>query len=285
MKKIVILTLTAFLFSMCTSNLQESKDLQTKNDSLQRLVVNKDSALYAVVNTFNEIENNLQSIKEKENIITATVQNSEDNCTREQKINNDINMIYDLMKENKNKVIYLQGQLKNAKIKNKDLENTIKNLQLRLTEKNAEILELRRSLLDLNLKIDELTYSLDSLNFDNQVKTELIKAQEEELNTAYYLFGSNKELKEFNIIDNKGSFFGTKKLNQDFKKEHFIKIDIRNKKTFIFDNAKKIKIITSHPSKSYTIYGEKPIDSLVINNVNDFWSISKYLVISINSKN
>jgi len=282
MKNIVILVFIAFMFSMCTSNQKAKEELLTKNDSLQRLVINKDSALYAVINTFNEIEDNLQSIKEKENIISSTAQDAEDNRSREQKINDDINMIYNLMKENKNKVRYLQRQLKNAKIKNKDLENTIKNLQVRLAEKNEEILNLRRSLLDMNLKIDELTYSMDSLNFDIQVKSEIIKAQEEDLNTGYYLFGTTKELKDLQIINNKGSFLGTKKLNQDFDKDHFTKIDIRNQKTFVFNDTKKIKIITSHPSGSYTIYGEKPVDSLVINNIDDFWSISKYLVIMIN---
>ncbi len=282
MKNIVILVFIAFMFSMCTSNQKAKEELLTKNDSLQRLVINKDSALYAVINTFNEIEDNLQSIKEKENIISSTAQDAEDNRSREQKINDDINMIYNLMKENKNKVRYLQRQLKNAKIKNKDLENTIKNLQERLAEKNEEILNLRRSLLDMNLKIDELTYSMDSLNFDIQVKSEIIKAQEEDLNTGYYLFGTTKELKDLQIINNKGSFLGTKKLNQDFDKDHFTKIDIRNQKTFVFNDTKKIKIITSHPSGSYTIYGEKPVDSLVINNIDDFWSISKYLVIMIN---
>jgi hypothetical protein len=44
---------------------------------------------------------------------------------------------------------------------------------------------------------------------------------------------------------------------------------------------KKVDIITTHPSQSYKIYGEKSVDSLVIINAKEFWSASKYLVIVI----
>ena len=150
---------------------------------------------------------------------------------------------------------------------------------------NADILELRKNLLDLNLTIDDLTYTLDTLIFDIQIKASIIVAQEESLNTAFYLFGTGKELKKMDVLDKKGGFIGIgtgKSINENFNKEYFTKIDIRDENSFEFNNAKKIKIITTHPSNSYTIYGNKPVDSLVINNIDEFWSISKYLIISIN---
>lgn len=284
MKSLILILTISLLFTMCTMSPSTDSNLQVKNDSLVRLVNEKDSAIYSVIGTFTDIENNLATIKSKELIITSTLQNVEDPRTREEKINEDINLIYELMQANKEKVALLQEQLKRAHIKNNDLQNTIKNLQAKLAEKNAEILELRRNLLDMNLKIDELTYSLDTLNFDNKVKSAIIKAQEESLNSAYYLFGTEKELKEMQVLDKKGGFIGIgagKKLNQNFNKEYFTELDIRLENTFEFDHAKKIKIITTHPSNSYKIYGEKPVDSLVINGAQDFWSVSKYLLIVI----
>lgn len=273
------------LFTMCTSHNSNFNTVQTKNDSLQRLLNEKDSAIYTVLETFNEIENNLATIKTKERIISSTVQDVEDRRTREQKINEDINLIYVLMQENQEKVVSLQEQLKRAQINNDDMQKTITNLQTKLVEKNADILELRKNLLDLNLTIDDLTYTLDTLIFDIQIKASIIVAQEESLNTAFYLFGTGKELKKMDVLDKKGGFIGIgtgKSINENFNKEYFTKIDIRDKNSFEFNNAKKIKIITTHPSNSYTIYGNKPVDSLVINNIDEFWSISKYLIISIN---
>jgi len=281
MKNFFLFIVAITVLASCTNKSAEIA-LQAKNDSLTRVIIEKDSAIYTVLGTFNEIENNLATIKEKENIITATVNDVEDNRTREEKINEDINLIYELMKDNQNKVAKLQEQLKRANIKNNDLQNTIKNLQEKIAEKNAEIIELRKNLLDMNLKIDELTYTLDTLSFDNKVKQAIIEAQDESLNTAYYLFGTEKELKEMQILDKKGSFIGkAKTINKDFNKDYFTEIDIRTKTSFEFNNAKKIRVITTHPTNSYQIYGEKPVDSLVIKNYEDFWSVSKYLLIVI----
>lgn len=285
MKNILIILSASFILSMCTSNHNTNSSLQVKNDSLERIINKKDSAIYTVIETFNEIENNLATIKSKENIISSTVQNIEDKRTREQKINEDINLIYELMKDNKDKVEYLKQQLESAHINSTDLQNTINNLQVKLAEKNNEILELRKNLLDMNLTIDDLTYTLDTLIFDIQIKNSIIDAQDESLNTAYYLFGSKKELKKMEVLDKSGGFIGIGtggSINQNFNKEYFTKIDIRNKKSYKFNGTKKIQILTTHPSNSYTIYGNKPVDSLVISNIDDFWSVSKYLLISLN---
>ena len=151
MKKIWLLLLTPLVFIQCNMNQEMDQQAQLRNDSLQRLISDKDSALYAVINTFNEIENNLETIKSKEKIIAVTAQNVEDRRTREEKINEDINLIYELMLKNKEKVSKLENQLKKAHIKNNDLQNTINMLQEKLAEKNAEIVKLRSELLDMNL--------------------------------------------------------------------------------------------------------------------------------------
>lgn len=284
MKNVILIVFAVFLFSMCNSNKSADVELQVKNDSLERLVLEKDSTIYSVLGTFYEIENNLETIKSKEQIINATVTDVEDTRTREQKINEDINLIYQLMQENQDKVAKLQKQLQRANIKNNDLQNIITALQAKLEEKNAEILELRKNLLDMNLKIDELTYTLDTLTFDNEVKTAIIKAQDESLHLGYYLFGTEKELMEMKVLNKKGGFIGmgaVKNLDEGFNKDYFQEIDIRSEKVFKFDQFKKINIVTTHPAGSYTVYGEKPVDSLVINNVQEFWSVSKYLLIVI----
>lgn len=278
MKKLFFLL--PVLFVMCQTPNSNNENTQIENDSLQRLVTQKDSAIYAFLGTFNEIENNLQTIKEKEHIIANIANNSESMKSREQKINDDINMIYDLMLDNKDKVNKLQKQLRRAHIRSNELQTTIRNLQGKLQEKDAEIIQLRKDLLNMNLKIDELSYQIDTLVFDNEVKTAIIEAQDESLNTAYYLIGTEKELKQQMVIDKKGSFIGGKKLNRDFNKSLFNKIDIREKNTLNLA-AKKIKIITTHPSTAYTIYGEKPVDSLIIVNPENFWSVSKYLVVVV----
>ncbi|MBR5957983.1 MAG: hypothetical protein IKZ99_06440 [Salinivirgaceae bacterium] len=43
-----------------------------------------------------------------------------------------------------------------------------------------------------------------------------------------------------------------------------------------------LTVISAHPLDSHTIYGQKPVDSLVVNNYYNFWGSSKYLVIVVN---
>ncbi len=274
MKRIIFL-LIPFVFAMCT-NSNQTKQISLQNDSLQRLVVEKDSAIYAFMNTFNSIENNLQTIKEKEHIIRL---NSSSETAGD--INDDIQLIYELMLQNKDKVAKLEKQLKQAGISNKNLKTTIVNLKLKLQEKDEQILKMREDLKSLNIKVDEMSYTIDTLQFINTARQMVIDNQDAALHTAYYVFGSKKELKDAKIIDTNGLFSGSKNINKNFDKDLFTQIDIRQDTIFPI-NAKKIKILSIHPEKSYKINGEKPVESIEILNPDEFWSVSKYLVVVIN---
>lgn len=267
------------LFAMCQTPSGDYEKAQNRSDSLQRLVIAKDSALYAFMGTMNSIENNLQEIKAKENIITLNANEAGSQKNQADQINEDIQFIYDLMLENKQKVTDLEHQLRQAGIANKELQQTIRNLHLKLQEKDAEILELQTELKKLNIEVDEMAYKIDTLNFDNQVKQAIIDTQDETIHTAYYLFGSAKELKENGIIDKKGSLIH-KRISKDFDKSLFTKIDIRELTEFNL-NCKKVNILTTHPGVSYTLVGEKPIEKLEIDDSEEFWSVSKYLIIII----
>ena len=88
-------------------------------------------------------------------------------------------------------------------------------------------------------------------------------------------FKTKKELKEQRIID------GDRVLESNFNKSYFTKIDIRVEKEIKL-YSKYAKILTMHPSDSYTL--EKDANKqyvLRITNPQIFWSTSKYLVILV----
>ena len=266
------------------------QELMTSNDSLQRIVVQKDSAIYAIMGTFSSIEDNLQAIKDKENIIALTATGTETRQTREERINEDIQLIYNMLQQNREQVNNLQAKLKKANVKNSELQQMIASLESRIQEKDAEILHLTEDLQASNLKIEGLSalagslqHRLDSLRNEDDLKNATIEGQDEALNTAYYVIGSEKELKELGVLDKKGNFaVGSKKARKDFDNSVFTRIDIREQTSFNLNGAKKAKVVTAHPLDSYTIYGQKPVDSLVVNNYYKFWNSSKYLVIVVN---
>mgnify|MGYP000874925023 CR=1 FL=1 len=106
----------------------------------------------------------------------------------------------------------------------------------------------------------------------------------EKLNTAYYAFGTSKELIKNNVLTKEGGFIGmgkTAKMKSDFNKAYFTKVDA-SVFTEIVLSAKKAKLVTTHPAGSYKIEGaEGKAEKLVITNAEDFWSASKYLVIVV----
>lgn len=289
MKKIAFIAAFGMLvLTQCTQG-PSRQELITSNDSLQRVVVQKDSAIYSIMGTFTSIENNLQAIKERENIIALNANGNESKQTREEKINEDIQLIYKMMLQNREEVAKLQAQLKKANVKNSEMQQMIASLQDKIQEKDAEILKLTEELQNSNLKIEGLNalvnsmqYQLDSLRSDSELKLATIEGQDEALNTAYYIIGSEKELKELGVLDKRGKFaVGSKKAKSEFNQSAFTKIDIRETKKFDLNGAKKATVVTAHPLDSYTIYGQKPVDSLVVNNYYNFWGSSKYLVIVV----
>ena len=125
-----------------------------------------------------------------------------------------------------------------------------------------------------HLKIDT---NLQEEKQESSVKTQ-------KLNTAYYAFGSSKELMKNNVITKEGGFAGigrNKKLRDDFNKDYFTKVDISATSSIVL-GAKKARLITTHPASSYKIEGaDGKAEKITILNTEDFWSVSKYLVIVV----
>ena len=185
MRKIsIIAALGVLMLTQCQQG-PSRQELMTSNDSLQRVVVQKDSAIYAIMGTFSSIEDNLQAIKDKENVIAMTTTSNESRQTREERINEDIQLIYNMLQENREQVNNLQAQLKKANVKNSELQQMIASLESRIQEKDAEILRLTEELQASNFKIEGLSalanslqHRLDSLRNEDALKNATIEGQD-----------------------------------------------------------------------------------------------------------
>ena len=286
MKKIGLLIVAVLLVSsslfMSSCGNDEEKEVNPLADSLKEVnnglsgkLNEKELALQEFISTFNEIQDNLNAIKEKEKIVAKTTVGG-DVKSKEDQIKEDIQAIYDLMGKNKSRINSLTKKLKDSKLKMEGMQQMIENLQNSLNMKDEEIAELKNKIESLNIELSTLNTDYKDVQGENELKTQIIK-------TAHYAFGTSKELKEKNIITKEGGFIGigkSNKLKDDFNKEYFTKVNI-DETTSINIGAKKAKIITSHPSGSYKLIGEKKVERIEITNPEEFWSVSKYLVIII----
>ncbi len=290
MKKIIYILLipVIILTSGCAHRKEQIARLQAQNDSLRAVGTDKDSNIADFVTTFNAVEANLDSIKKIEQIIDKSAKAGEVKGSRKEQITSDIKYIYNLLQKNRKLVAELTAKLSKSNRHAAELQKMIDNLNKSIDEKNTQIAQLTDELgklniqvKDLNVKVADLNTNVNNLTTDNAKKQADIDAKTEALNTAYYVIGTNRELKDKKIITGAGGFIGigrTKNLLADLNMNDFTKVDI-TKVNEIPVMKKKITIVTSHPKSSYRIEGEKSVDKIVIVNAKEFWSLSKVLVI------
>jgi len=284
MKKYFYVLLIPVLLLASGCNQKKIDRLQAQNDSLRAVGGDKDSNISEFVSTFNEIEANLDSIKQVEQVIDKSAKAGEVKGSRKEQIKSDIKYIYDLQQKNRKMVAELSAKLSKTSKHAAQLQKMIDNLNSSIAEKDVQIAQMTDELgklniqvKDLNVKVTDLNSNVDNLSADNAKKQADIDAK-----TAYYVIGTNRELKDKKIITGEGGFIGigrTKDIMADLNMADFIKVDI----TVVNEipiMKKKINIITSHPANSYRIEGEKTADKLVILDAKAFWSLSKVLVIS-----
>jgi DNA repair exonuclease SbcCD ATPase subunit len=276
----LMLSIGSLTFTSCGGGDKKNENpladsLQNVNGELNGKLGEKEAALQEFIASFNEIQENLNAIKEKEKIV-SNASSKGDVKSKEVQIKEDIQSIYDLMAKNKDRIGALSKKLKDSKLKLAGMEKMIENLQTTINLKDGEIEDLKNKIESLNIELSSLTTNYRAVESESNEKTEA-------LNTAYYAIGTSKELKEKKVISKEGGFIGlgkTTKVTSDFNKEYFTKINIEQTLSINL-GAKKVKILTNHPSSSYNLVGKKPIEKLEITNAKDFWSASKYLVIVI----
>lgn len=251
-----------------------------QNDSLQKIISQKDNEINDMMETFNQIQEGLREIDEAENRVNI-VKDGEGNDKRRQIIEN-IQFIQNTMKQNRALIDKLRQQMRESSVKGDQLRKTLDDLVRQIEEKDQELRQLRAELDAKDIHIAELDKTVSSLNdnvsslkTESSQKTETINAQDKQLNTAWFVFGTKKELKEQRIID------GSHVLEANFNKSYFTKIDIRVEKEIKL-YSKSAKILTMHPSSSYTLQQDANKQYVLrINNPQIFWSTSKYLVIQV----
>jgi len=270
----------AVLLFSCTEELENKiAELEKEKQEANSDLAGKEELIVDFINSMNEIEANLSEIKEKENIVTTRFDdgNVEMDENMKDQIISDINLINDLLQDNKDKMAALNKRLKNSNVKISQLETMIESLAKRIQEQDAEIAGLQSQLAEANQQLKVLFEEYNN-------RLEELGDQEDKLNTAFYCYGSSKELIENGIITKKGGFIGigkTEKLSSDFNKEYFTQVDISTL-TEIPLMSEKIKVVTNHPSESYKIEGgEKEAKKLVILKAEEFWGASKYLVVVV----
>ena len=280
MKKLIFFALCMLSMAACDNKKSDANTDNEKTDSLTRIIAQKDNEINDMLSTLNEIQEGFRQISAAENRVTLAKDGETTN--RASQIRNDMNFIAQTMKHNRELIAKLQKQAREGSIAAEQLKTTIENLTSELEERNKEIAVLRDELAQKDVRITELDQTVTTLNEDvAQLRTETqeqsntISNQDRQIHTAWYVFGTKKELTQNRILE-KGRV-----LQSNFNRNYFTKIDIRVDKEILL-YSKSAKILTSHPASSYTLQQDASKQYVLrITNPEVFWSTSKYLVVQV----
>ena len=283
MKRLLIVTVGALLLTFTSCKQDKTKvnlEKVEQNDSLQSIISQKDSDINDMMGTMNEVQEGFRQINEAKNQVNIV--KDDEGADKKSQLRQNIKFISATMQKNRELIGKLRQRLAKSSFKGTQLKTTIENLVKQLDEKDQQLQQLRAELDAKDIHISELDETINGLNTNvtnlttaNTQNTQMINSQDAQLNTAWYVFGTKKELTDQRIIE------GGKVLQSNFNKNYFTKIDIRVDKSIKL-YSKSVKILTLHPSSSYTLTRDANKQyELTITNPQIFWSTSKYLVIQV----
>ena len=284
MKNGVVVFLSILILTSCktdsTENAgNESQEVIELKNEIAQLKLDKelqDSVIQEALAFFNEIQLNLESIGIKKDAIKNMTTDPEFGADRKQLILEEIRHINFLREENGRKVKQLNQQLKDSGVKLAELDAMITRLVNDIKVRDEQIAMLQSEMDQMDQEYSKLfdAYQAINLQIDNIM---------DEANTVYYSYGTTKELISNKVLEQKNGFIGigkTVSLKHDFNEKYFSKIDLTRDKS-IFIEGSTPRLITDHPTGSYSIVPDGKNSKIVINSPREFWKISRYLVVVV----
>ena len=281
MRRIFSILALILLLASC----QEKKtapvvEKDTVRDSLQQVIDSKDREINDILGTMNEIQEGFRLINVAEG--RMSIIKSGEAVNKTEQIRENIRDITEMMEHNRELINKLRKQIRESSVRGDQFKATIEALVQQLEDNDTQLQRFQTELQEKDIHIAELDQTVSNLNTniaslkeESASKSATIVAQDKQINTAWYVFGTKKELQSQNIYEN------GRVLQSNFNRNYFTKIDIRVEKEIKL-YSKSVKIMTAHPSSSYQLIQDANKQYVLrINNPQNFWSTSKYLVVLV----
>lgn len=280
MKKVLLFVVALLSLTACNQKNGSESKLVQQADSLNRIIAQKDNEINDMIGTMNDIEEGFRAINAAEERVSVARQG--EGSSAKERIQENMHFIKQTMQQNRELINKLRNQLRQSSVKGDQLRRTLEALTQQMEEKDAQLKALQAELQAKNIQIEELTEQVSDLSTnvsnlkeESTEKSQTISQQDKQLNTAWFVFGTKKELKEQHIIED------GEVLRSNFNQDYFTKIDIRvDKEIKLY--SRSAKLLTDHPASSYKLEQDANKQFVLrIENPSKFWSTSKYLVIMV----
>ena len=282
MKKIVLFSFVlSILFVSCGYESKEFKALKATNDSILAVQEQQIAEMNEYMALIQEIDNGFAAIKQSQDIMSlSSSYEGQANESLRTRFTNDLNTINQLLIDNKMKIEDLEKKVESGRFQSAELRRTVNRLTETLNQKNQELESLNVLLSKKNITIDSLVVETKTLQrktadleMEKLSQQREIAKQDADLNRVFYKLATRKEIRESNIDVDKMKTNIRNGLFTSADKRELDAIDI---------NSKRARVLTKHPVNSYELRQKADKTyTLIIKNHNDFWSMSKYLLVRI----
>jgi peptidoglycan hydrolase CwlO-like protein len=292
---VLIIIITGFI--MLLNKDSQINELHVETQNLDSVIVKRDSVINELDGFIFEIEQNIGLVKNKREQLEFEYRES--NLTQKARILEDIKLLDTMLEENEQKMEELNQKLASSQIELKSFRDRVNRLTSELKNQNTVVENLKTEierrdyqLAQMDEKVNKLqsslvmqTDSLSALTDSINRSSERINYMDRELNKAYWVQGTYKELKENEVLEKEGGFLGFLGKNKAIKKDlnvgSFTELDIRETEIIPL-NARKVEMISEHSANSYRlIYQDDLVSYLKIENPEEFWKLTRFAVIEV----
>ncbi len=255
------------------SQIHQLEKIEFKLDSVLTEKTRSDSMMMEVLHAFQVIDSNSLKIQAEEKEIEELAKAKMSSAQKKKLMMLSMDTIKMIMDSNERVVNHLEVNLARNEVTLIGLNEIVGSLEDQVELKEFEVEEFKGNLAEVSEDFSSIFMDYVETTAKNMELTEQLQA-------AWFAMGTKLELKQEGITVKKG-LFDSNRLNEEFDREHFTKVNI-DEFLEVEINAKKATLITVHPKGSYRWdKGDKTVEKLVILKPKEFWNVSNYLLIEV----
>ena len=290
MKKSVVWAIcaVALLFVGCVEKTQKYKDLLSRADSLNQVVLAQNEEMEQMFADINDITLGMQSLREAEQLLLLETEKEGKALPKSKqqlnRLKNDVLALKEAIAGYKLQIAKLNNR---SRVQSEEFKRMINYLNAELALRDEKIESITQQLVrknkELTVKskeVENLVQNMNQLNKTSKGQKMIIAEQDQMLHQAHYLIGSRKALKEAKVISRQG-IFSPLIVSLQAQSVDFVNIDIREIVSIPL-NDKKAKVLSVHPKESYALEADEEGNLILkINDVDNFWKQTRYLVVMV----
>ena len=168
---------------------QKKVALEDSTLNLSTVLTARDSLVNELMVAFDEIDQNLQQIKQKREMISANSDNPEFTQNKKEAIIKDIQMMNTLISDSKKKIAALNSKLKNSGIQIAELQKKVDALNDFVDNQEQNITALKDTLSNKNYQLAELNDKMSQMEMNMNMQHDTISSQRQQYAQGILCFG------------------------------------------------------------------------------------------------